>query len=260
LPAAIMLGGAFASIGAYFVSIELISWRVAFLIGAILGLIAFYYRYKTSETIPFKYHASNNLLLKCPLDDIFKNDKYKIFCSFIMSFGTVVPFHLNYVYMGDFIKNTLHIPTTTIISLNFFTQVLTIILMPIFGYIADKTDKRIVMSISLIILMFISYPLILYNNNYPSLLISTFILFTLSISLSAYSGPFFSSVGLLFPVNRRYTASGLSVSTGVALFSFISSFFIWSAYKDNLFLYTIGPMFLLYFLNTRFIFNHIELK
>ena len=176
-----------------------------------------------------------------------------------MSFGAVIPFHLNYVYMVDFCKNTLNVPMSKIAILNIATQVFSIIFMPIFGFLADKTDKKILMSISLSILIFVAYPFILYNNAHPSISLSIAIQVILSICVSMYSGGFFSSVTLLFPVNRRYTASGFSVSMGVAVFSFISSVFLLGAHNNALFLYSSIPMLLFGLLNFRIIFNDFKI-
>ncbi|MGB4190981.1 MAG: MFS transporter [Rickettsiales bacterium] len=256
LPAAIMLGGVLASIVTYCININLFSWRFGYIIGALLGFVSFYFRYKMSETDQFKVLADKKMLLKNPLKDIFKTNKEKMLCAFLMSFGAVVPFHLNYVYMADFLRNTLNVPIAKIAFFNVITQVISIILMPMFGFLADKIDKKAIMYAALIILMFISYPLILYNNTNPSIFYSNLIQIALCISLSMYSGAYYSSVALLFSVNKRYTASGFSVSVGVAIFSFLSSFFIWSSYKNNLFLYTIVPMLLFFLLNTKMIMNY----
>lgn len=258
--ASIMLGGVLATIATYCVSIKILNWRLAFLIGAFLGIIGFYIRYKTAETSQFTYCVINKKLLKNPLYDLIKLNKNELLSSFLMSFGAVVPFHLNYVYMVDFLKNVLNVPLSKIAILNISTQALSVVLMPMFGFLSDKMGKRLFMGIALIILVFVSYPLMLYNNTYPSLFCSIIIQVTLSICASMYSGGFFSSVALLFPVNRRYTASGVSVSVGIAVFSFASSLFLWGSYKNNFFLYTFIFVLLFGFLNFVVILNNFKIR
>lgn len=234
----IILGGLLAAFITYFVNIGFLSWRFAFFIGFLLSGVGFYIRSKMHETSQFIECVKKDDICGFPLRELIRFDKYNLLISFIMSFGAVTPFHLNYVYVPDVLKNILGIASSKINLININTQILTIFLMPIFSILGDKFKKELLMLGALITLLLGVYPLILYNNTYPSKNFSITIQILLSICVSMYAGGFFSSVALMFPANRRFTACGLSISLGVAVFSCISSLFIWGSSRNELFLCT----------------------
>lgn len=200
------------------------AWRLPFFLTSIMGIFLYYLMKNMEETPAFLENKNQQQKEKIPFIDILKNHKITLCSAIFISSIPVSMFYLAAVYLPNFFDthNSIHEPSFSL-RLVCLAQVICMIFIPIFGYIADKIGKEIQLKITSILL--IITPVFLFyfigHSNSPYALITGVIV--LSIFSSLYSGPAPALLSESFPVIGRYSGMGISIALGEGIFGGLAS-------------------------------------
>ena len=218
VPASSLLGAVTGTtIGAFFMMDGMPSWgwRLSFLMGGILGIIAFFLRRQISETSAFETLVSTNHVSKNPFLEMFKSSKILMFGTIFISAGTVIPFYLILVYMMGFMeRHGIIISDSQRLLMTSGLMVMIIISFPIFGILADKYGAKKIMISSCLFMASIAFPASHFSYEADSLKLLFCVQALLAMTSAGLAGPVVSYYASLFPTKTRYSSMGFSISIG----------------------------------------------
>jgi len=192
-------------------------WRIPFVIGAILSLIAFYLRRNLHETAAFERRSTKTGESKNHLLRLLKHPK-AILTVVGLTLGGTVAFYTYSTYMQKFLVNTAGLSKDQSTLLTFCSLLLFAALQPAFGAISDRIGRRpLLISFGILGTAF-TIPLFnaLESARYLPLI---FLLIMLPlIIVSGYTSINAVVKAELFPVEVRAMGVGLPYSLTVALF------------------------------------------
>ncbi len=206
-------------------------WRISFFIGFFIAIIALYIRTKIYDVYE---HFKEKM--KVPSKFLFKN-YWKELLLFVVLFSafsalnnTTTSFSISYLNKIRGVFGFENIPFFTVSVMMIVVSIITGVISPLIGQALDKYGARKVWIISLIFIIFFSYPyyyFLLHGDIYTLIIIQTiaYTLYMVGFTDLAYSAT------SKFPRNVRYTGSSLSyqISGGIVggITPFISSALIY---------------------------------
>ncbi len=202
-------------IGILISKIDELDWRVAFIIGGMLGLVGIYLRIKISETPTFQLLQQQNKILKFPLVAVFKNNaKNILICACIG--GTTASFsYFVKTYLNVLFTNFLGYSQDIALGYVAFCTGLLMLFIPFFGWLSDKIGfKQVIIGSAYISIIAIIPTIMLtqsHNNMVILLALVIFALLTSSISAPAYR-----YAVTLFPPEQRISGVAFSYNLGIA--------------------------------------------
>jgi MFS transporter, MHS family, proline/betaine transporter len=212
------------------------SWRVPFLLSAVIALIALYLRNSMYETNVFKKAKKEKKLFDTPLRAALKYNKKGLLCTVGFSIFMSVIVYTGNVYYRNMAINIGNIKPYIASAIITAGMLLTTLLIPIFAYVADKTNGYKI-CISGLILAIIFSPLMM------SFAISGTILYTIAgqviyaIIDAMVSATMFTLLLQKFQTGNKYSGSGIAWSITTAIFGgsslMINEFLIGSLNKLN---------------------------
>ena len=222
------IGGMFALIVASFSLSKILNWRAAFFIGSVVAVIGTVARRKLRDTPEFINHKLR-LKRKAEKDAkyfkrvevkerIEKTDKKAVLGLFLTSFCNPASFYLTYVYLTDFAKKSLEMPSDQIMNHNLKISILSIFCTGFVAYLCKKYQPVNIVKISIYIfavgLLFTPYLLSNISRN------ELWLLFWLQFFI------YFSSLNNLahismwvkhFPIEKRFTIMATAYGVATAL-------------------------------------------
>jgi MFS transporter, MHS family, alpha-ketoglutarate permease len=190
-------------------------WRIPFVIGAILSLVALYLRKSIHETEAFESQQQKDK--KGSMKKLFTYPK-ALLTVIGLTLGGTIAFYTYTTYMQKFLVNTVHLSKEQSTLLTFISLLLFALLQPLFGMLSDKIGRKpLLISFGVLGTIF-TYPLLnaLSTANSPY---TAFLL--LMIALLIVSG--YTSINAivkaeLFPAEVRALGVGLPYALTVAIF------------------------------------------
>lgn len=215
---AIWLGGMMGFLLTHFLSMQQLldwGWRIPFIFGLIIAPAGVYIRYHLhEEALPVQAskiikHTGMVSLLRQHIKEIFISiglivggtaANYTII-SFLPTYTTILNLPLNSAFIAMGIISTMLVT-----------------LIPLFGWLADKFNRKYMMLSALTGLIIFVYPLYFWMVNDPSIYKLYVAEFIFGLFIAAYFGVFTVIVAELFP--RAIRATGLSISNNLAVMTF----------------------------------------
>lgn len=222
------------------------SWRIAFIIGGIFGIIGFYIRLQVNESPEFSKIQKQKKILKSPLRNVFKTAWPSLIITFIIAglASSIVYFIKG--YLNVFMQTTHNISSAHSLSYFAYTNFIVMISMPIGGMLTDFFGKRKTIKLIIILLAILIIPLMycLALNSLFFIYMSLTIIGCLAGCMAACAYIFSIS---LFSPEQRVTGVALSYNSGVALFGGTTPIISDIIYKYSLIPYS--PSFYIVFLS-----------
>lgn len=189
-------------------------WRMIFLLGGVLGIITFMFRRRLLETPVFEGLRNSHEILKDPIKTLFQNHKKSI----VKTIGLFLLQGLNYyimlsfamIYYVNFIKMSVK---EGILMILLFLAAL-VIIIPIAGWVASKTNPKKVSLIAAFGVLFLSCPLYIMLSHSSLRYIAVI---ALGILFGCYKAPLTAVVAHLFPANVRFSGISFGLNTAIAL-------------------------------------------
>jgi MFS transporter, MHS family, proline/betaine transporter len=192
-------------------------WRVPFLAAFLTGLIGLYIGLRLEDSPIFLKAKEQKKTSKQPLADMVKYDKkgMAVVFGFAMIFNSV--FYVLYASMPSYLKTTLGIPYNTAMKITSLATVFYTIMIPVFGWVADKYSKKTLLTTSCLGFIFLSYPgfLLMRAGNYP-IILGVSLFFSLLMAIFAATAPVI--VAQQFPTRSRNTSVSVAFNLQASLF------------------------------------------
>lgn len=210
------------------------SWRIAFLIGAIIALIGSIARTKLRETPEFadakrrikkifKRANTNSSVLEDNLILKEKVNKKTVIAFFLLQCAGPVSFYFTYIHCGNILQNNFNYTASEIIHHNFIICIAELCTVSILSYLSYKIYPLLILKIRLVMLLifilFCPYWLNCVNSPYELLLIQLAM-----VSLDECLGPAIPIFYKNFPVFKRFTCVSFTFAISRALMYIITSF------------------------------------
>lgn len=192
------------------------NWRIAFILGSIMGIVGFYFRLKLVETPIFMMLSQQKKILKTPFFHMLKTAKRAMFITFCLGACASSVVYLVKTYINIYHCNILHFDDTTSRLYLAYTSLVMMIVMPISGYISDIIGRFKTVVISAIFVFVFALPCFIIL---PSTILMVHLL---ALTLLALMGGMIGGCAYLFIISlfspqERFSGVAFSYNLGIAV-------------------------------------------
>lgn len=192
-------------------------WRIPFVIGAFLAVIALYLRRNLHETEAFEAQKEKKSEKKGTIKALLQHPK-AVLTVVGLTLGGTLAFYTYTNYMQKFLVNTVHLSKDLSTLLSFITLLIFIILQPAFGALSDKIGRKPLLIGFGILGTIFTVPLLTALSNTQSVWTAFFLLMAALIIVSGYTSINAIVKAELFPAEVRALGVGLPYALTVAIF------------------------------------------
>ena len=191
-------------------------WRIPFVVGAALSLVALYLRTHLNETEAF-IAKDGNARKEGAMKELLKHPK-AILVVIGLTLGGTLAFYTYTTYMQKFLVNTVGLTKYQSTMLTFCSLLIFALLQPVFGALSDKVGRRpLLISFGVLGTIF-TYPLLTTLSHTTDMWSAFGLLMAALIIVSGYTSINAVVKAELFPVEVRALGVGLPYSLTVAIF------------------------------------------
>jgi len=190
-------------------------WRIPFVFGAILSIVALYLRKNLEETAAFENQSDTSK--KGTLKELLKHPKAVIKVVGLTLGGTLA-FYTYTTYMQKFLVNTVHLTKEQSTLMSFITLLIFAGLQPLFGALSDKIGRRPLLIGFGILGTIFTVPLLTALSHTTSQVHAFFLLIAALVIVSGYTSINAVVKAELFPAKVRALGVGLPYALTVAIF------------------------------------------
>ena len=207
-------------------------WRIPFVIGALLSVIALYLRSNLHETEAFENKKDLGEKKKGTITELLKHPKALITVVGLTLGGTLA-FYTYTTYMQKFLVNTVHLTKEESTLISFISLFIFACLQPVFGALSDKVGRRpLLMSFGILGTVF-TYPLLNALSHTTSMWAAFFLIMSALIIVSGYTSINAVVKAELFPSEVRALGVGLPYALTVAIFGGTAEYIALWFKKEN---------------------------
>ncbi|RYG21695.1 MAG: MFS transporter [Chitinophagaceae bacterium] len=192
-------------------------WRIPFIFGAILSLVALYLRKNLAETQAFENQKNHTSSKKGTLKELLKHPK-AVLTVIGLTLGGTLAFYTYTTYMQKFLVNTMHMSKEQSTLMSFATLFIFACLQPIFGALSDKVGRRPLLIGFGVAGTLGTVPLLTLLSHTTSQTQAFFLLLIALIIVSGYTSINAIVKAELFPAQIRALGVGLPYALTVAIF------------------------------------------
>ena len=192
-------------------------WRIPFVIGAVLSLIALYLRQNLHETAAFVSQQKKDPSKKNHLMRLLQHPR-AILTVVGLTLGGTVAFYTYSTYMQKYLVNTTGLSKDQSTLLTFCSLFLFALLQPVFGGLSDKTGRKPLLIAFGVLGTIFTIPLFMALESASNLFNIFLLLMSALIIVSGYTSINAVVKAELFPVEVRALGVGLPYSITVAIF------------------------------------------
>lgn len=192
-------------------------WRIPFVIGALLSVVAFYIRSQLDETKAFTDVKEKQAGIKTPMRSLFAHPK-AIATVIGLTLGGTLAFYTYTTYMQKFLVNSIGLSKERSTLFSFLSLLIFGLLQPLFGLLSDKVGRKpllIGFGVAGTVFTIPLFNAILHTTN-------EWLIFLLMVAalimVSGYTSINAIVKAELFPVQVRALGVGLPYALTVALF------------------------------------------
>ena len=193
-------------------------WRLAFLLGFVLGPIGYYLRTHVEETPAYEHAVVTHTVSQSPLRRSLTEYPSTMLAAFGISIIGCVINYVFIIFVPSFAQNQLHIPPSSTFLSTLTAGVVLFVLTPVMGWLSDRVGRRPMFFVASIGAIVLAYPLFLVmvtTASFGGLLLAQV---AANVLLSIYAGGICAILAEQFPTNIRYTALSVSYGFAVAIF------------------------------------------
>ncbi len=187
------------------------NWRLGFILGGVVGLIAIYFRRGMTESV------SKHELIKSPsLLSILKSQPRALFAGFCIGGFITVPFTTVLTFINPVLKTKDLMNAMQFMQFQFVLSTIAVITLVTAGFFADKLSPIKVMRTASILLIILAWPLgmLLDSSNLYFILGTEIVLVVINEILLGPSNAYLKQI---FPINCRYRGVAFSFCLGMAV-------------------------------------------
>lgn len=193
-------------------------WRIAFLLGAIIGIVGFYLRSKVLETPYFDLLEKNRDIVKMPIVHLFKIHSNELFLGIGLVWLFAVVISQLFLYMPSYLNTVKHISLNNALIINSANIILFSLCIPLVGYLSDKIGRKPIIFLAALLFSLLTYPLyrLIFS---PNFILNTIAFVVFSILAAGVAGTIPVILAEMFPTHVRYSGVGIAYNIGFALFA-----------------------------------------
>lgn len=192
-------------------------WRVPFVIGAILSIVALYLRKSLHETDAFEHIKDKKEDKKGTFKELLKHPK-AILIVIGLTMGGTLAFYTYTTYMQKFLVNTVQLTKGESTLICFCTLFLFAILQPAFGALSDRIGRKPLLIGFGVLGTIFTVPILTALSHTTSHWTAFFLLMAALIIVSGYTSINAIVKAELFPAEIRALGVGLPYAITVAVF------------------------------------------
>ncbi|SIQ93539.1 MFS transporter, MHS family, alpha-ketoglutarate permease [Chryseobacterium sp. RU37D] len=197
--------------------LETWGWRIPFVIGAILSVVALYLRSNLHETEAFENKKEVSENKKGTIRELLKHPQ-ALLTVIGLTLGGTLAFYTYTTYMQKFLVNTVHLTKEESTLISFISLFIFACLQPIFGALSDKIGRRpLLLSFGILGTVF-TYPLLNALSTTTSMWGAFFLIMCALFIVSGYTSINAVVKAELFPSEVRALGVGLPYALTVAIF------------------------------------------
>jgi MFS transporter, MHS family, alpha-ketoglutarate permease len=217
-------------------------WRIPFVIGALLSVVAFYLRRNIQETEAFE-KLKEGTAQKGSVKELLKYPK-ALLTVVGLTLGGTLAFYTYTTYMQKFLVNTVQLSKEDSTFLSFLTLLIFALLQPLFGLLSDRIGRRpLLLGFGILGVVF-TIPLLVTLSHTTSLTAIFFLLMAALLIVSGYTSINAIVKAELFPASIRALGVGLPYALTVAIFGgsaeYIALWFKDIGHEDYFYYYITG--------------------
>ena len=192
-------------------------WRIPFVIGAILSLVALYLRTNLRESDAFGKNDETIKQDKGTLKELLKHPK-AIITVMGLTLGGTLAFYTYTTYMQKFLVNTVGLSKNQSTLLSFLSLLIFACIQPLFGMLSDRIGRRpLLLSFGVLGTLF-TIPLLTTLSHTGNMFTAFALLMAALLIVSGYTSINAVVKAEIFPVEIRALGVGLPYSLTVAIF------------------------------------------
>jgi MFS family permease len=225
-------------------ALETWGWRIPFLFGLLIGPVGLYIRRHLDETPIFAATQGTPTDNQTFGTTLALHLKQMVVC-FGLSGGPSIQFYVLLLYMPTFANTQLHLPLSTALFAQSVGLVFLVLLVLLFGELADHVGRKVIMVVALMLYLGLAYPLFSWVHENPSLAHLMTMQIILCSLLGAFYGPFSTVLVEQFPPRIRSTGLAIPYNLGIMVFGGFAQLFVtWLIHATGL---AIAPVFYVMF-------------
>lgn len=193
-------------------------WRIAFILGLVIGVVGFYLRTKIAETPYFTNMVESKTVVKIPFGPLFKNYTSRIIQGIGLAWLFAVVIALIFLYMPTYLNTIAHLGLKDALTLNSINIFIFSACIPLMGYWSDRVGRKPMLIITALLFILLAYPI------YTALSGSAFhfqclALFCLAILSAGIVGVAPVTLAEMFPTKIRFSGIAVTYNMGFAIFA-----------------------------------------
>ncbi len=196
-------------------------WRIPFIIGLLIGPVAWYIRRHVDETMEFKTMQPS----ASPLKEALSDGKKRLLVSLGVVALCTVSMYTVVLFMPTYATRQFGLTTSVGFLGGLLVGVIQLALIPVFGAVSDKFGRRPIMFASAAAMLVVFYPLFAWLAAAPTLQTLLIVQAIIGVLMAAYMGPLGALMAELFPARMRTTGLSISYAFGVAIFGGLAPLF-----------------------------------
>lgn len=192
-------------------------WRIPFVIGAILSLVALYMRSILYETKAFETHKNRSDERKGTIRELLKHPK-ALLIVIGLTLGGTLAFYTYTTYMQKFLVYTVNLSKAESTLISFISMLIFALIQPLFGALSDRIGRRPLLISFGVLGSICTVPLLTALSHTTSLYTAFFLLLSGLCIVSGYTSINAIVKAELFPAEVRALGVGLPYALTVAIF------------------------------------------
>ena len=222
-------------------------WRIPFVIGAILSLVALYLRSTLYETQAFEAQKNKSDERKGTIKELLKHPK-ALLTVVGLTLGGTLAFYTYTTYMQKFLVNTVNLSKAESTQISFISMLIFAVIQPVFGALSDRIGRRPLLISFGVLGTVCTVPLLTSLSHTTSPYSAFFLLLAGLIIVSGYTSINAIVKAELFPAEVRALGVGLPYALTVAIFGGPAEYVaLWlknSGHEEYFYWYITGCIFL----------------
>ncbi|WP_167284065.1 MFS transporter [Paraburkholderia sp. Cy-641] len=200
-------------------ALESWAWRLPFLLGLLIGPVGFYIRRNLPETEAFEKLGQR---AKVPFSRVLTHYPRELFVALALSAALNVMSYVIITYLPIYAVQNLHMPVTLPFTVLLASVLLRVVMIPVFGHLADRIGGARMIRVSLVLFLVVLYPAYYWIVNAPSMASILTVELSFALLIGASNAPIPTALAGLFPTEVRSTGLAISYNIGAALFGGLS--------------------------------------
>ncbi len=189
-------------------------WRIPFIGSAVLLLVGWFIRRRVPESPDFERMKSEGRAHKQPLVAVLRQHPRAVLTIIGARIAENAWFYTVSTFVISYVTNFLHLSKTETLNAVTAGAALSLVVMPLAGYLSDKIGQRTVFFVGMVAMCLFAYPFFLMLDSKDPTLVWLAIVLAVGVVFSVLYAPESLLFAVQFPPEVRY--SGISLSAQLA--------------------------------------------